>query len=108
LNASLFGAYMKTITFRKVQMGENTLDYKTQLIGIMQTPSDPQRGAGIEEVRKSVRVLDTLDKAGDDQVELEDADYVHVVEKIKAARYLVLTKEVLQFIDDMLATSKEN
>ena len=98
---------MKTIEFKMVQMGANTLNYKEQLTGIMQAPMDPQRGAGIEEVRKSVRVLDALEKAGEDQVVLEDADYAHVVEKINAARYLVLTKEVLQFIDDMLAPSKE-
>lgn len=98
---------MKTITFRNVQVGENTLNYKTQLIGIMQMPKDPQRGAGIEEVRSSVRVLEALEKAGDDQVVLEDADYAHVVEKINSARYLMLTKEVLQFIDDMLAPGKE-
>jgi hypothetical protein len=93
---------MKTIKLRTVQFGDNVLDYKLQLVGIAGSPVDAQRGASIDELRKSVRVLEVLEKSNG-EVHLEDADYDHLLEKVRSAKYLIINKEVLQFIDDIIA-----
>ena len=95
---------MKTITLKTVtmqagdQVGE--LNYKTQIASILSTPSNPQAGADYAEVRKSIRLLDILEKANGTLV-IEDADHQYLAARVKGARYLIINREVLDFIEDV-------
>jgi hypothetical protein len=103
---------MKTITLKtvKMQVGDQVgeLNYKTQIASILGSPSNPQAGADYEEVRRSIRLLDLLDKVGDGDPKppclvLEDADFEYLKARIKGARYLVINRQVLDFIEDVTA-----
>ena len=76
------------------------LDYKQQLTAILQSPEDPQRGAEIAEIRKSMRVLDALDRSGT-TLTLEDADYEYMKHRILSARYLIVNQAIMDFIEDV-------
>jgi hypothetical protein len=95
---------MKKIALKKVTMEVNgqtvDLNYKNQLISIMQTPSDPQRGANYEEVRKSIRILEKLE-AAENEVELEDADFEYMKQRVLGAGYLMINKTIQGFIEDV-------
>jgi hypothetical protein len=95
---------LKRFQFTMPEGGQQTMDYKGQLQHIMRMATDPQRGADIDEIRHSLRVIDALDKA-DGFVELEDADYEFMVKKVRAARFPVAVPELLQFLDDVTAHS---
>lgn len=97
---------MKTIELKRLETikpdgSPTVLDYKIQLEGIMRAPLDPSRGADIEEIRNSIRVLDVLSKAKDKLV-LEDADYEYMCRKVNAARYILASPAVIQFVDDVV------
>lgn len=75
------------------------ISYRAQLKEIMRNPSDP-KGADYEEVRRSLRVLDALD--GEDVVlKLEDADFEYMKQRILKARWPVIDKFVMTFIEDV-------
>ena len=86
------------MVMRDGSMGE--LDYRMQLQSIMREPTDPREGIGIEEMRRSIRVLDALE-AYNDGCELEDADFEHLVQKVKNTRFIFVSKELIQFVDDV-------
>ena len=62
------------------------LDYKAMLQVLMETPKDPQKGASIDEVRKSIRILDALESA-EGTLMLEDADYLYLLERVRSTRF---------------------
>lgn len=78
----------------------NTEDfsYKDMLQVLMETPSDPRHGATIDEVRKSVRVLDVLEKS-DKVLELEDADFEYLLQRVKGARFTANNRVFIDFVD---------
>jgi len=80
-----------------------TITYLKQLKAIMKTPSNPQSGADYEEMRSSIRILDVLDKVDEkaESFDLEDADFKYMVGRVKGARFLTISKELLQFVDDV-------
>jgi hypothetical protein len=98
---------MKQIPLKKVAMilptgKESSLDYRLQLIAIMQAPKDPKRGAEIEEIHKSLRVINVLDKAeGAEFVELEDADFDYMLSKLSTVRFNFVSPAFSQFVEDM-------
>jgi len=97
---------MKRIELKEIKQidpagNEAVLNYAEYLRVIMQSPMDVQAGAGIEEIRHSIRVLDAVDKAKDNHIVVEDADYAFMVKKIKAAKFMFITPEIMQFVDDM-------
>jgi hypothetical protein len=92
---------MKQIQLKVVEFDQGVLDYKKELTTIFHTPADPKAGAEIEEMRRSIRVLDALDKATD-VLELEDADYNYLRERINKARFGMVHPAIVQFIDDMV------
>ena len=104
---------MKHITLKTVtlQVGDQAgeLNYKTQIMTILGTPSNRQTGADYEEMRKSIRLLDLLDKVPTpttdktESLELEDADFEYLKARIKEARYLLINREVMTFIEDVTA-----
>lgn len=93
---------MKTVELKKADFlayGEKReLDYKAMLQTIMESPIDPIKGAGVAEIRKSIRVLDVLEKATD-KLELEDADYDYMVERVKNTKFTTNNKVFVDFVE---------
>ena len=87
---------------------EIVLGYWAQLQSTMRMPSNPQAGADIEEIRKSIRIIDVLEKAGQDAkvVEFEDADYEFLITKVSAAKYTFADPAIVQFVDDVTAAGE--
>ena len=78
----------------------NILSWPEAIRQVIRRPLDPQKGADIEEIRKGIRVLDALDK-NNQVLELEDADWTHLVEKTKAMQWAFVDRRIIQFIDDV-------
>jgi len=94
---------MKSIELRQVP-GDGPveiLDYRATLKEIVRRPLNPQQGLTIEEMRQSIRVLDALD-AANGTLELEDADYAHLVAKTKAMTWAVADRRLIQLYDEVV------
>lgn len=76
--------------------------YKDQIDAIMSTPMD-MKNADLNEVRRSLRILDVLDglPAEAQALELEDADYEYMKQRVLAARWPIINKVILTFIEDV-------
>jgi hypothetical protein len=92
---------MKEVPLKVVDIDTGALDYKKELIIIFRSPIDSKAGADIEEMRRSIRVLDALDRATDTLV-LEDADYNYLKERVNRARFGMVHPAIVQFVDDMV------
>lgn len=79
----------------------HTIHYRDVVEQVIRAPLNPQGGVGIDEMRQSIRVLDALDKA-DGTLQLEDADWNHLVAKTKAMQWAFADRRILTFIDDVL------
>lgn len=66
----------------------------------METPADQQRGASIDEIRKSIRVLDALEAASG-TVQLEDADFDYLVQRVKTAKFTSNNQVFIDFVEDI-------
>lgn len=98
---------MKRIELKEVKQidpagNESVLNYADYLHAIMQSPMNTQTGADIDEIRYSIRILDAIDNQKDGYIELEDADYAFFVRKIKVAKFMFITPEIMKFVDDMV------
>ena len=82
---------------------EIVLDYWVQLNSTMRMPMNAQGGADIEEIRSSIRVIDVLEKTGQDAefVEFEDSDYEFLMTKVSATKYNIADAAIVQFVDDI-------
>ncbi|HJY24968.1 MAG TPA: hypothetical protein VJ649_04760 [Actinomycetes bacterium] len=76
------------------------VDYRTLVEAAIRTPLDRQQGASIDEMRKGIRVLDALDRAAD-VLELEDADWLHLKEKVQKMPWAMVDRRIVQFHDDI-------
>lgn len=77
----------------------NTLVYDDAIRQIIRRPSDGQKGADLDEIRHGVRVLDALDKAENDTLELEDADWEHLKSKTLTMQWAFVDKRILELVD---------
>jgi hypothetical protein len=92
---------MKTIPMKTLsEEGLPDIVYAQVLREVLRRPSDPQKGADIAEMRRSIRVLDALD-AANGTLELEDADYDHLKTKITAMPWNVIDRRIVQLVDDV-------
>lgn len=93
---------MKKIKLKKVPMvvlgTEQTLEYKPLIQVIIETPSNQGAGTTIAEMRKSIRILDALEKE-DDVLLLEDADYDYLKDRINSARFTSNNRVFIDFVD---------
>jgi hypothetical protein len=80
--------------------GSPPVEYAVVLREVVRRPSDPQKGVDIPEMRQSIRVLDALDSANG-TLELEDADYTHLKDKLLAFKWNMVDKRIVQLIDDV-------
>ncbi len=84
-----------------------TLDYKESLILLARQPLSGERGMEIEEMRKSIRLLDALE-AAEGSVSLEDADYEYLKQKVHAGRFARANRETFQFLRDVLGEEQKD
>jgi hypothetical protein len=93
---------VRRIPLRTVDVpGEQPFSYADALRLVIRQPLDTQKGVSIEEMRLGIRILDRIDAAGD-VLELEDADYEHLVLKLKAMAWGMVERRLLEFIDTVL------
>jgi len=78
--------------------------YQDVLREVVRRPLNPREGASIEEMRQSIRVLDAIDKANG-TLELEDSDYTHLTEKLKAMSWNVVDPRLVTLYDDVMNPS---
>lgn len=83
---------MKTIKFPP----DNSEQFKDYLRAGLSQNDD--RGYSIDEVRVLIRVLDTIDAAGT-SIELEDAHYAAVKQRVDNIRWRVATADIVTFVD---------
>jgi hypothetical protein len=76
------------------------VEYAQVLREVVRRPLDPQKGVDITEMRQSLRVLDAID-AANGTLELEDADYAHLKEKLERMPWNVVDKRIVQLVDDV-------
>ena len=79
---------------------EPAISYGDVLREVVRRPLNPQAGVNIAEMRQSLRVLDALESANG-TLELEDADYQHLREKLEAMPWNVVDRRIVQLIDDV-------
>lgn len=95
---------MKTLELKTKEMvvlgSKSEFSYKDMLQVIMENPQDQQKGAGIDEIRKSIRVLEALEKSSG-ILELEDSDYSFMLAKVKATKFTSANRVFLDFVDDV-------
>lgn len=93
---------MKTLELKILSDSDNfKLDYHSQLLACVRAPMG-ERGMDIEEMRKSIRVMDVLEKSESGKwIDLEDADYEHLKQKVGAMRWTMAHRFIVQFVDDV-------
>jgi hypothetical protein len=101
---------VKRIPLRVMPSADDTTDFELSsaemIRQVMRRPLDPQKGIDIEEMRKSIKVLDVVDKSNG-VLELEDADWETLKAKTIAMPWAVVDRRILQFHDDVvMATDK--
>lgn len=95
---------MKKIQLKTMDMNVQGVirkfSYKNELQIVFKTPSDINKGAAVEEMRRSIRILDALDKATD-VLELEDADFEYLKGRMPNAKFSIVDPVIVQFVDDV-------
>ncbi len=92
---------MKTLPIRLATNGsEGTIKLVRIVMEVV-----PEKGLGVDEMRKRFRLLDLLDGLDSEATELqmEDADAACLSECEADARWTKLSREILQFSDDVRA-----
>jgi hypothetical protein len=79
----------------------NLVDYRSVIEQAIRVPLDRQQGATIDEMRKGIRVLDALDKSRDQVLELEDADWDFLKQKVEKMPWAMVDRRFVQFHDDI-------
>lgn len=83
----------------------NRVDYRVVVEQCVRLPMDRQAGASIEEMRKGIRILDALDRARDNVLELEDADWEHLKTKVEKMPWAQVDRRFLEFYDDIVSAT---
>lgn len=66
------------------------------------SPDDPKVGLTVEEIRRSVKVLDILDVVGKaKEVVFEDAEYEYLKRKVLGHKYPIAVKDLVTYFDDI-------
>jgi hypothetical protein len=83
----------------------NRIDYASLVEQVLRVPLDRQGGASIEEMRRSIRVLDALDGRIGNVLELEDADWEHLKTKVERMPWAMIDRRLVQFYDDVVGAT---
>ncbi len=96
---------MKHIAFKTLpitnpagQTGE--LNYRDYIELAIKSPID-QKSVGIEEMHKSIRLLNILEEADRDGVDFEDADHEYLCQKVNALGFKWVDPAFEQFVNDV-------
>jgi hypothetical protein len=84
----------------------NRVDYRATIEQAIRIPLDRQSGATIDEMRKGIRILDALDASIGDVVQLEDADWEHLKQKVERMPWAVVDRRFIQFYDDIMGATE--
>lgn len=101
---------LKSIKFAdevKDQKGDVVeFNYVDQIKTIMRTPANPQAGADIAEIERSLRVLNAVRelKTGD-VLQIEDADWDYLCERVRNQRWMLADQVVVAFKADVESAS---
>jgi hypothetical protein len=76
------------------------MGYSNILKEVLTRPANPEKGADIQEMRMAIRVLDVLERSNG-TLELEDADYEFVRERILNMHWNVIDRRIVQFVGDV-------
>jgi hypothetical protein len=79
---------------------EPMVRYAEVLAEVVRRPLNLQQGIQIEEMRKSIRLLDAID-AANGTLELEDADHQFLKQKLDNMGWNVADRRIVQLIDDV-------
>src|SRR5882724_8383785 len=79
-------------------MIQELFSYKDQLLGIMKTPADQERGMNYEELQKSVDIIRKIKAATGGVLGLEDDMYATLQARVVGTRWKVATEHSLQFV----------
>jgi hypothetical protein len=85
----------------------SVIDYRAVIEQCLRVPLDRQTGATIDEMRKSIRILDALEVASD-TLALEDADWEFLKRKVDAMPWAVVDRRIVRFHDDIVGASDES
>lgn len=86
----------------------NRIDYRMIIENAVRIPLDRQTGASIDEMRKGIRILDALDRAiGDTPLELEDADWEFLKQKVEHFPWAGTDRRFLQFYDAVMNATED-
>jgi len=101
---------MKTIELKTVPMTvlgkTQEFEYRGMIQVILESPANPEKGAGIDEVRKCIRILDVLEKSESELV-LEDADFDFLKDRILKTKFTSNNKVFVDFVDYFEVLQKE-
>lgn len=79
----------------------NLVDYRVVIEQAVRIPLDRQNGANIDEMRRSIRLFDALDRANG-TLELEDADWELLKQKVERMPWANVDRRFVQFYDDVM------
>jgi hypothetical protein len=85
---------------------DNVIAWADVIRQCIRRPLDPQKGVDVEEMRRGIRVLDAVDACQTETLELEDADWEHLVAKVKAMQWAIVDRRILLFIDDVMSAGE--
>ena len=85
--------------------GSNRIDYRELIEQVVRVPLNRQTGATIDEMRRSIRVLDALETATDDVLALEDSDWQVLRDKVEVFPWGMVDRRLLAFYDDVVGAS---
>jgi hypothetical protein len=92
---------MKSIPLKTLEATDGPpIEYAQVLREVVRRPLDPQKGIDITEMRSSIRLLDAID-AANGTLELEDADYAVLKDKLLKMPWNVADRRIIQLVDDV-------
>lgn len=101
---------MRFIQLKETELGsidqngnKESFDYKKLIKNIVSVPTDPRAGVKIDEINKGLKILNKLDELKDGVIELqlEDAEWVHLKQKVKNFSWWAVHKDIKMFNDDI-------
>ena len=84
----------------------NRVDYRTIIEQCVRVPLNRETGATIDEMRKGIRLLDALDRSKQDVLELEDADWDFLKQKVDKMPWAGTDRRFVQFYDDITGATE--
>jgi hypothetical protein len=84
----------------------NRVDYASIIEQCIRVPLDRSTGATIDEMRKGIRVLDALDARVGDVIQLEDADWEFLKQKVEKMPWGMTDRRLVRFYDDVFSATE--